>query len=94
MKAVNLKKYNGEGKTKGFFDGETQEGVVIKGFKLVEGANGLFVGNPSHYSKKDDKWYDDVFIPPEIKTVLEKSALELYGGGHPESNTHDDDLPF
>ena len=61
MKAINLKRYNGEGKTRGFFDVETQEGIMIKGFKIVEGANGLFVGNPSRYSKKDEKWYDDVY---------------------------------
>ena len=33
------------GKIKAFFDLRTDEGFVIKGFKLIHGINGLFVGN-------------------------------------------------
>ena len=32
------------GKIKAFFDLETEEGFTVKGFKLVQGINGLFVG--------------------------------------------------
>ena len=32
------------GKIKAFFDLETEEGFTMKGFKLVQGINGLFVG--------------------------------------------------
>lgn len=80
MKIVNLRTYDGNSKTKAFFSIETNEGMVVKGFKLVEGQNGLFMSNPSHYSEKDEKWFDDVFIPRELKDELEKEAIQEYGG--------------
>ena len=52
--------------------------MVVKGFKIVEGINGLFVGNPSEYSEKDDKYYDRVFIPKELKDELEQEAIKEY----------------
>ena len=72
------------GKTKALFSIETNEGIVIKGFKIVEGANGLFVSNPSSYSKKNEKWYDDVWMPEELKDKLSEDALTHFGG---ESST-------
>jgi len=35
------------GKVRAFFDLTTSDGFTIKGFKLVEGISGLFVGFPS-----------------------------------------------
>ena len=35
------------GKVRAFFDLATQEGFTIKGFKIIEGINGLFVSMPS-----------------------------------------------
>ena len=68
-------------KTKAFFSVMTSEGIIIKNFKLVNGINGLFVSMPSTFSKKDDKWYDDVKMSEELKDELEKLALKEYGGG-------------
>ena len=68
------------GKTKALFSIETSEGIVIKGFKIVEGTNGLFVSNPSSYSKKNNKWYDDVWMPEELKDELSEDALTRFGG--------------
>ena len=78
MKVTNLRKYDGDSKLRAFFDVETEEGMVVKGFKIVEGINGLFVGNPSEYSEKDDKYYDRVFIPKELKDELEQEAIKEY----------------
>ena len=78
MKITNLRKYDGDSKLRAFFDVETEEGMVVKGFKIVEGINGLFVGNPSEYSEKDDKYYDRVFIPKELKDELEQEAIKEY----------------
>ena len=78
MIVTNLRIYNGDSSLRAFFDVETEEGMVVKGFKIVEGINGLFVGNPSEYSKKDDKYYDRVFIPKELKDELEQEAIKEY----------------
>ena len=45
------------GKIRAFFDLQTEEGFTIKGFKLVEGIKGLFVGFPSQKGS-DEEYYE------------------------------------
>jgi stage V sporulation protein G len=69
--------FQGNSKTVAFFDIQTQEGIIVKGFRIVNGANGLFVSAPNEKGK-DDKYYDTVIIPKEMKESLDKLALEEY----------------
>ena len=64
------------GKIKAFFDIEV-DGFVIKGFKLVEGVNGLFVGNPSQKGS-DGEYHDTVWAEKETKDKLQESAINHY----------------
>ena len=66
------------GKVRAFFDLMTDEGFTIKGFKIIEGINGLFVGVPSQKGK-DDEYFDTVFIAPELREELNHVALQKYG---------------
>ena len=66
------------GKLRAFFDVQTDEGFTIKGFKIVEGINGLFVSPPSQKGK-DEEYYDTVFIAPELREELNHTALQHYG---------------
>ena len=66
------------GKVRAFFDLMTDEGFTIKGFKIIEGINGLFVGVPSQKGK-DDEYFDTVFIAPELREELNHLALQTYG---------------
>jgi stage V sporulation protein G len=68
---------NSGGKTAAFFDIQTDDGITIKGFKVVNGSNGLFVSSPSEKGK-DGKYYETVILPKEMKDSLEKLALEEY----------------
>jgi len=77
MKINRMNPYDGNTKTKAFFDLETDEGIIIKGFTLVEGTNGLFVSVPSEKGK-DDKYYDKVLMSKELRTKLNDLALEKY----------------
>ncbi|MEN8193499.1 MAG: septation protein SpoVG family protein [Bacteroidota bacterium] len=77
MKISRMNKYDGDSKTKAFFDMETEEGIVVKGFSLVEGSNGLFVSAPSNKGK-DDKYYDNVLMSKEQKKDLNDLALAKY----------------
>jgi len=72
------------GKLRAFFDVRTTEGIVIKGFKLVEGVNGLFVGMPSQKGK-DDEFFDTVFMEREARDKLNDLAMDEYN--NPPSNT-------
>ena len=77
---MNIERMNkGEwGKIKAFFDVKTEEGFVIKGFKLVQGINGLFVGNPSQKGN-DNEYYDTTYVDKELKEELSQIAFDHYG---------------
>ena len=66
------------GKIRAFFDLQTQEGFTLKGFKLVEGINGLFVGFPSQKGS-DDEYRDTVWAERDLKDELTQLAIKEYG---------------
>ncbi len=77
MKIERMNKGNW-GKLRAFFDLRTTDGFVIKGFKIVEGINGLFVGMPS-VQNKEGEYYDSVFADKDLRDELEKLAIREYG---------------
>ena len=66
------------GKLRAFFDLQTEEGFTIKGFKLVEGINGLFVGFPSQKGS-DEEYYDTVWADRDVKEQVNQLAIKSYG---------------
>ena len=74
---INPLKNDSGGKTAAFFDIQTNDGIIIKGFRIVNGANGLFVSAPNDKGK-DGKYYDNVILPKEMKGELDKQAIEEY----------------
>ncbi len=87
------------GNTKAFVDLETNEGIIIKGFKLIMGPTGLFLGAPSEKGK-DGKWRETVVIPKNLRDELNRMAVGEYdrlrtsGGNTREPVDDDKDLPF
>ena len=67
------------GKIRAFFDLETKEGFVLKGFKIVEGINGLFVSMPSE-KNKDGDYNDTIFASKELRKKLNELAINYYNG--------------
>ena len=77
-------------KIRAFFDLETEDGFTLKGFKLVEGSNGLFVGFPSQ-KDKEGEYNDTIFADKTLKQKVNQIALDYYNqNGSPDS----DDMPF
>tara|TARA_Y100000593_G_C4224786_1_gene293834 strand:- start:635 stop:913 length:279 start_codon:yes stop_codon:yes gene_type:complete len=73
MTIKDFRKLDNGGKVKGFMTIVTNEGFEMKNFKLIEGANGLFVGAPSQKGtdkEGNEKWYDMVWIPKELNEQL------------------------
>jgi len=70
-------KVDGESKLKAFVD-VSLGGIVVKGLRIVDGSNGLFVGMPRHQGK-DGKWYDTVYLASkEIQKQLSDLVLAAY----------------
>ncbi len=76
MKIIRMNKLSG-GKTLAFFDVETDDGIIIKGFRIVDGNNGKFISSPDEKGK-DGKYYETVILPKSMKVELEKLALSEY----------------
>ncbi len=69
------------GKVRAFFDLSTKEGFTIKGFKLIEGINGLFVSNPSQKGN-DNEYYDTIWIESkDLREQLNQLAINTYNEG-------------
>ena len=66
------------GKIRAFFDLQTEDGFTLKGFKLVEGINGLFVGFPSQKGS-DEEYHDTVWADRDIKEQVNQLAIKIYG---------------
>ena len=66
------------GKIRAFFDLRTEEGFTMKGFKLIEGINGLFVGFPSQKGS-DDEYRDTIWAERELKDQVTQMAVKVYG---------------
>ena len=93
MKIKNMRQPNEEGqwgKVKAFFDVENS-GFEMKGFRLVEGINGLFVSMPSRKGTDEngnDKWFDTIWIESrDVREQLNTLALAEYN--NTESNNSD-----
>jgi stage V sporulation protein G len=74
---MNPLKSDGSGKTAAFFDVQTEDGIILKGFRLVNGSNALFLSSPDQKGK-DGKYYETVTLPKEMKSELEKMAIDEF----------------
>jgi len=80
-------------KIRAFFDLETEEGFTLKGFKVVEGISGMFVGFPNQ-KNKDGEYNDTIFADKILKQKVNQLALEHYNNGGSNPSENDEDLPF
>ena len=77
LQVVRLYRLDGESKVKAFADVSIGS-FIVKGVKVLEGKNGLFISMPQEKSK-DGKWYDTVFpSTKEARKSLNELVLEAY----------------
>ena len=73
-----LIRFNGGGSLKAYCDLAIGDAFLIKGLRVVEGKNGLFVSMPRQQGK-DHKWYDSVVaLSKEAKVEVGRVVLESY----------------
>lgn len=77
VKVVRLYRLEGESKTKAFVDVAIGE-YIIKGLRILQGKDGLFLGMPQEKAK-DGKWYN-AFYPAtkEARASLTEVVLGAY----------------
>ena len=85
------------GKVRAFFDITTSEGFTLKGFKIIEGINGLFVSMPSQKGS-DGEYYDSIYASKELRDQLNQLALNEYGAQYDQTlgqnnDSQTEDLP-
>ncbi|MDD3906230.1 MAG: SpoVG family protein [Candidatus Omnitrophica bacterium] len=78
IEVVRIHKLDGTGPTKAFADIALDESIIIKGVRIIEGKDGLFVSLPREEGR-DGKWYNTVVpLSREIKEMLDTTVLEAY----------------
>ncbi|MBL7157286.1 MAG: septation protein SpoVG family protein [Candidatus Omnitrophica bacterium] len=78
LKVDRMTKLDGESKVKAFCDLVFGDLFLVKGFRIVEGEKGMFVGMPQQQSKQG-KWFS-IFLPAttEIKEYISETVLQAY----------------
>ncbi|NQT06271.1 MAG: septation protein SpoVG family protein [Candidatus Omnitrophica bacterium] len=78
IEVVRIYRFQNGGSVKAFADIQFDEDYIVKGFKLVEGKEGLFVSMPSEPGK-NGKWYN-TFVPlsDEVKGRIASTVLNAY----------------
>ena len=93
------------GKIRAFFDLRTEEGFTIKGFTLVEGINGFFVGFPSSKKSQQEEYKDTVWADKDLKGLVKALVDKVYASDdgvkcqdnfvEPKlSKNNEEDIPF
>ncbi|KAB2848078.1 MAG: hypothetical protein F9K42_09325 [Ignavibacterium sp.] len=79
MKIYRMNKIQttGSSKTLAFFDIQLDNEIIIKGLRIINGNKGLFISSPDEKGK-DGKFHETVILPKEMKSDLEKIALDEY----------------
>jgi stage V sporulation protein G len=78
IKIERIRRLNGEGPTKAFCDLLILDAFLVKGLRVVEGKNGIFVSMPREQGK-DGKWYETFHpVSQEMRKGLQELVLESY----------------
>ena len=73
-----LVKFDGEGSLKAYCDLTVGNLFLIKGLRVVDGKNGLFVSMPRQQSK-GGKWFDSVeVLTKDTKDEVNRLVLDAY----------------
>lgn len=78
IKVERIHPLNGESATKAFCDLLILDTFLVKGLRVVEGAEGLFVSMPREQGR-DGKWYDTFYpVSKEMRKGLQELILGEY----------------
>ena len=75
---ANIYRLEGESALKAFCDIIVSDSLLIKGLRIVEGRNGLFVRMPAKQGK-DGKWYESIRpMTQEVRDTLNETIIAAF----------------
>ena len=77
IEVADIRKIVGDSKLRALADVRVADCLVIKGFCVFEGRNGVFVGMPKK-AAKDGTWVDIVEVNESLKRQIEMKVLESF----------------
>ena len=78
VKVERIHNLDGDGPTKAFCDLLILDTFLVKGLRVVQGKESMFVGMPKEQGK-DGKWYETFFpVSREMRKGLQELVLESY----------------
>lgn len=78
VEVLKMHRLDGDSGLKAFVDVSFAGAFIVKGLRVVEGKNGLFVAMPSKQAK-NGKWYDTAHpLTKEFRDLLREVVLEAY----------------
>ena len=78
FKVTRIYKLNGEGPVRAICDISINDEFLVKGFRVIEGKNGLFVGMPRN-SGKDGQWYSTAMpLSNETRQKLDEAIFSAF----------------
>ena len=81
LQVQRMYRFETERPLKAFVDLIVNDALLIKGVRVLEGKNGLFVSMPQEQAK-DKKWYDTVrCLSQEIREKITEVVLAAYKEG-------------
>lgn len=82
IEVTEIVKINSDGNLKALANVILDDVLIVRGFKVLKGKSGLFVGMPQKLTK-EGRWYDIVNCVDEaIKRKIEDAILEAYDREH------------
>ncbi|MFH1877491.1 MAG: SpoVG family protein [Candidatus Omnitrophota bacterium] len=78
IKVERIHLLNGEGATKAFCDILIYNTFIVKGLRVVNGKDGLFVSMPQE-AGRDGEWYSTFYpVTKETYKILQEKLIEAY----------------
>ena len=78
FKVARLNRLQRDDSLKAMVDVVINDNIMVRGLKVVEGKNGIFVGMPSRQDS-GGKWYDSVYpITKQAREELQETVLSAY----------------
>lgn len=78
IKVRRMFKFENSGALKAFVDIDINDVLVVKGLRVVEGKNGLFVSMPQSQGK-DSRWYDSIYpVTAETRQLIQDEVITAY----------------